>query len=1101
MNVKDIDEFIIKDKNIVSFKRVSAEIPLSSLFSKEKEVNLSIHQPKVVLDDTLLKSLKKKTKSKKSPFKINKVNIIDGEIVFDTGKYYVNLVKFNLLSFPRENATIYRLTSPHLKAIFPQSRKQVVMEGQLYCEFRELPNSWKVSKFYWETQHVNIDINGRVFKNGLMAFNVYTQGSFRQLLDPILGKKMSVREFMYSNSRIRKSKSGIVTLEGNFNTNACTFGGEELKNLQGAISWDNRGKRLRVRTTFDAGGVKASLDLVKRGRPIDVTVRNIPVPVVTRITAITGIIPLGGMVKEGRVDILGRQFDGTMELVRQPETDPDTFNVEGKVEFSYNGKTKNASFSAQGLKTEFGTLSAIEGKVTPKARTRLRLNFTAQPDKLQFLDKYTKYYIKLPLVQWKLVGGNSSISLNLERIKNDYFIESDVHFRNFDSSGQRVESMKGHISTKGPLTRGTFRLKDKDLTGGAAFTLNTKESDLEIKFNNIKGQAKKVLGLLDIDLQLHGGMTGDFTYTDRKGMTVPLVKGRFEAPRINFYEFIFDDFKGKLEYSTAITLKDLAFRYMDGKGNGDIVIDYGREWFDVDGKIEDIDLSRLNSEFTGKGSVFFNGTGGFEKDPIRMNYRTGDIHFYKDQSFKMTGEGAILTDFSRYGLQTGGTITNGATSSPFTFGLNQEEGRYNGSFSSTIKDINMLIPWGDNKGEVTVTGTLKGTSDTELSVEGHADFKGEVLSFPNFPHALDNFSGDLTFKGLDFTLRNLQGSMGGGGVRGNGFLTVKDNALDSLFLAMNGQDMTLYPMDRTSCTMDADMTINYIKERKKLLLAGTMNIHSALWEREIEESITFNTNPSLSASGSIIMEMLEYDLRLVGSENMRVNNNFGTVTGKFDLRITGNVDFPVMLGTIESREGTINFSGKKFELVKAKFSFNDKFRNDPQIKIESEAFIKNYRIRFNINGPSSRMKPELLSSPPLPTRDILSLISVGELFQRPTSTELSTQIGAGTTGLIASELTEQIKKRTKKIFGNYMLRLDPNISSITGSSFLDSSRIIVGKEVSKDFLIVYSTNISTRDPQMVYYLQYRVSPSLSLIGMRNDKEDSFSIELRFRKRH
>ena len=97
-----------------------------------------------------------------------------------------------------------------------------------------------------------------------------------------------------------------------------------------------------------------------------------------------------------------------------------------------------------------------------------------------------------------------------------------------------------------------------------------------------------------------------------------------------------------------------------------------------------------------------------------------------------------------------------------------------------------------------------------------------------------------------------------------------------------------------------------------------------------------------------------------------MENSFGTITGKFDLRLTGNKDFPMLTGFIESHSGKLNFSDKKFDLIKARIEFNNKFVIDPQINIESEAFIKDYRIKFNIKGTMSHIKPELQSNPPLP---------------------------------------------------------------------------------------------------------------------------------------
>ena len=83
-----------------------------------------------------------------------------------------------------------------------------------------------------------------------------------------------------------------------------------------------------------------------------------------------------------------------------------------------------------------------------------------------------------------------------------------------------------------------------------------------------------------------------------------------------------------------------------------------------------------------------------------------------------------------------------------------------------------------------------------------------------------------------------------------------------------------------------------------------------------------------------------------------------------------------------------------------------------------------------------------------------------------------------------------------------MLKIDPNIvSNIAGASFENTSRLIVGKEISKDFLVVYATNFDfSSQRQQVLYLQYHISPLVSLIGMRNE-EGQISLDIRFRKRH
>jgi len=58
--------------------------------------------------------------------------------------------------------------------------------------------------------------------------------------------------------------------------------------------------------------------------------------------------------------------------------------------------------------------------------------------------------------------------------------------------------------------------------------------------------------------------------------------------------------------------------------------------------------------------------------------------------------------------------------------------------------------------------------------------------------------------------------------------------------------------------------------------------------------------------------------------------------------------------------------------------------------------------------------------------------------------------------------------------------------------------LTVGTSIARNLLIVYSTNISSLR-QEIYYLQYQLSPSISLIGMHN-QDGNFSIDIRYRRR-
>jgi len=1159
IKIEDLNNFDIKDENLVSFKKVSVEVPFLSLFSKIKTVNLNIHNPTIILNEKILK--KGKTGGgKKWPFEIDRINIIDGEVIFSSPQLIVHLLKVDLNSFTKSGKSMYKLTSPHLKVVmrlsksvdllqFPdideetvKNNKMFKIEGDMICEFRRQPTNWKISRFLWNTADSRITLNGRVFNSGTLALNATYNGTPENVLYPIL-KNLRPLGYTETKAAIKRDKKGPIYVEGDVSYNTFSWNGEVFENFRGKARWDSKDKQIELDAFFNSPRLETHLKLYSRSPLTRIEVENISVERVTRAISIDKSAPLGGVIKRGDVKIQNGVISGNVTLEPFPEPLPppvepavdtthdhmrmkakneyeneqdtmgepgepdepkvnkDLFNVAGDITFRYIPKFKSVTFSTEDARAEFGTVAFLEGNVDPTRRTSLHINARANITDMGPLNKYTDYYIDLDLSPWELENGWGTLTLDLKKTGKKFFAESDLDIHDFTARKQPIEALTGHISTKESLTSAAFVVKDKEIKGNTKIFVG--KGFFTMDFEKVAGESRKILKVLDIDISLTRWMTGDFHLLKKSGEPLPLVKGHFAAEQIVFYDFLFSDVKGELEFQGYTTLRDLTFSYNGGKGTADISIDYKKELYSAEGEIRGLDINRLHPEFHGKADIVFNGSGVPGHDPIAFDFQSNELYFYRDRRFSVKGTGTVVTDFSGFfRIDTGGDVINEISASPFTFVLNQENNYYTGSFNLTLTDINLLIPWGNNIGTMKLDGRIFGAVGGELTTEGHAVFNGRLVSFPNFPHALENFQGDVIFTDLNFTLRSLQGTIGGGNVKSSGYLNIRDNHLRDLGISLTGRDMNLYLIDRTGFNLNADLNLKYIDDRDTLLLSGHMDALSGIWRRGLDEGISFSTNPSLSSSGSKIIDMLEFDLKLTGNQDIRMENSFGNISGKFDLRLTGNKDFPILMGYIECREGTINFSDKQFDLIKAKLVFNNKFMIDPLLNIESESFIKNYRIKFNIKGTASRLKPELQSSPPLPPRDILTLISLGELFERPTSQELTSQIGTGTAGLLASGLTDQIKKRTKKIFGNYMLKIDPNIvNNIAGASFENTSRLIVGKEISKDFLVVYATNFDfSSQRQQVLYLQYHISPLVSLIGMRNE-EGQISLDIRFRKRH
>lgn len=1087
IHIRDIKWIPLENKNLVSFKSASIEIPFWSIFSSFKEFDLIIHDPRILINKNLFKGKKPiRPQTGGMPFKIRAIKITNGELLFVANKLSINLIKFSLDSVQFPDYTSFQLTSPLLKAVFPIEGKRVTIQGNLTTQLKQTPESVKINKFFWSTRDFRIKAHGRFYKDNTMNLNTYLQGNPENILRPLL-RELNISGLCYGNARITLDRNRKLSVAGRFDAKTFYCNREKFSGLQGRVTWDNRENMVRINTFFQDGDLTASLKIDSRKKLAHIRGANMRGSRVAKVIKIYKEVPLGGVVQDADLTLDSRILTGTVRVEKQEKPTPD-FNFRGTIDFRYDTRNKIIDFHSDRLDSEFGSLTLKGHAIPPLKKTDLdiqaRINETAG------IDKYSSYFIDLDLQPWQLRQGEGRIDIRYNRNQSETDFSSSLDLRNFLSSGQRIGRMTGEVRGHNKNTRGDFEVGDPSLRGKSR--LDIQDNNLNIDFSDIRGESAKILGLLSLELDIRGPMQGNFRYSRSKDQTQPLIQGDFSSGNLRVYGIHFDRLSGKLESNLQnIHLKDLNHRCYGGQGQAELFIDYQYQTFDLNWETRDIHIQRIHPGFRGLGRLSIKGSGAFNQDPIRMSYRIEDLGYYKNRQNRVTGQATILTDFSQYDFKTVGYVYHGANSSPFNIQLNQAQDRYSGTFKLHLKDINLILPWQNHDGRLVLNGQIKTNEAGQINWQGLALINGEVLAIPGFPHTLNRFKGLITFQNSRFTLSSLQGTLAEGPIEANGRLRLDQGQVKDLMVNFSGQEMKPYLIDRISGTVNADLNLR--QEGERLLLQGNLFFTSLLWEREVDEGIAFYSQSQGSKSGRNPLNRVNFDLNLSGRENIRMKNSFGNITGRFDLKLTGDFKFPVLSGKVIGQEGEIFFSDRTFNLVKARLVFNNKFQIDPFVDMQSEAFIKNYRIRFNIRGPASRVKPEFHSSPPLPPQDVLALISLGELFKRPTSTELSSQIS--TTGMITTKLTKNLEKRVKKIFGIDMIKFDPMIN---GTSVEGESRLSVGKSIAKNFIIVYSTNVAT-SRQEILYLLYQISPSISIIGMRNE-DGRYSIDLRFRKR-
>ncbi len=1071
----------------MSFNRVNADIPISSLLSGERKINLTIENPLIEINEELPSSADTGIKTN-SKFSINRVSIKNGELRYISEKLSVTLLDFNVLSYSKGENISFRVSSPHLKVFFLLNKKEVKLEGELESEFTNKSKVFKISKFRWGTENLVITGNGNMYKNGNIALHVFSDGEMDKILYPVLAD-MTIKGNIKGNATIVKDTSGRVVVNGNFSSPEIKIKEESYFNFNGTAKWNNRTNKIRLNANTVSDGLLNTINIesIKNNTKIDLA--NLSTSKISKTIKIYNDIPMGGVIRNGVLELDGKLLKGRISIEKNVKKDTE-FNVKGDFDFEYHTKDKWVKFNTSDSYSEFGHVRNMNGYINTKKKI-LNVEMDSDISELSGAHKYLMYYVDLDLSQWGLKKGQGRVRLNINKHWKKLEINSNLNVNNMLSNEAKVQKFIAEIKVFNKTVDVNFRFDDKELKGKAH--LRRVPGNLKIDFTDVVGETSKIFKILELNVGLKGEIIGNFSYLLSDGMTDPLIVGKYTGRSLNFYDFILSNVSGELRVTDKIILKDLGFGFRGGVGRADITINYDTEYYKIGGAVRSIDLNLINRGFSGKGDIEFNGEGAFNKDHIRLKYNFPEAVFYSERPFAINGEGSILTDFSDYNITAPGILIYKGIESPFNFTFGFNNNRYQGELNIDFKNINTVLPWENNKGVMNFRSEINSDPEGYIHMQGVADFSGEFISFPGFPHTLDNFKGSLFFRDLDFTMRSFSGTMGGGPVTGNGKLKVEDNELKDLHVTFNGKNMFIFPMERANARMNANLSLQ--KRKSKYILGGAVNFNSMLWEREIDEGISFYAGDNEQGnSSSKFLDNLEFDISMKGKENIEINNSFVRGKGAIDLKLTGNKDFPVLSGSVSGSEGAVLISGREFNLVKAKLIFNNNVRINPLVRLEAETFIKSYRIKFIISGLSSSIRPEFVSSPPLAQQDIIALISLGELFQRSSSTNISSEVG--TTGLVTSALTDQIQKRVKKLFGIDMLKIDPDP---TRSSLEGVSRLTVGKSISKDFLIVYSTDIS-RSTHDVYFFQYQITPTISLIGKRNE-EGRLSLDIRFRKRY
>jgi translocation and assembly module TamB len=298
-------------------------------------------------------------------------------------------------------------------------------------------------------------------------------------------------------------------------------------------------------------------------------------------------------------------------------------------------------------------------------------------------------------------------------------------------------------------------------------------------------------------------------------------------------------------------------------------------------------------------------------------------------------------------------------------------------------------------------------------------------------------------------------------------------------------------MNNITAALSRDINVNfdgnilYKGSMTDQIVSGDIKINRARYKERVEwKSWLLKTKrPEKFKSEITGIEKVDLNLRIIGKENIHIDNNVARADVSADLLLRGSVYRPILFGRLESKEGTVYFRNNEFRILHASSDFSDPNRINPVIQIAAETVVKGYKIKMNLEGQLSRFNMSLSSDPVLKEMDILSLLTVGQTGGQLKGLEGG--VGAGeATSFVTGKLQDVVEERLKFITGLDRFQVDPHLSRTTGTV---EPRVTVSKRLmGEKMFVTFSSSVNSAEEQIIK-LEYFLNKNVSLIGVRDER--------------
>lgn len=406
----------------------------------------------------------------------------------------------------------------------------------------------------------------------------------------------------------------------------------------------------------------------------------------------------------------------------------------------------------------------------------------------------------------------------------------------------------------------------------------------------------------------------------------------------------------------------------------------------------------------------------------------------------------------------------------------------------------------ESSGVSDIVASIGGTP-SDPTVNGTLNVKNGAFFPENIPNGLSEVNGTVVFTRNRATLQKMTAKSGGGELALSGFLSFAGGGPLIYHLEGSADNVRVRYAGSISVTVSSKLRLSGTST--KSLLSGTLSVSRVVFNPNTDVG---NLLASLGAASAApggendFLNGLHLDVAIESAPNLQLSTSLSRdVEAEISLRLRGTLEHPVVLGSLSANQGDIQAFGNRYSINRGEITFSNPVKIEPTLDLDLETRARGVTVDITISGTFTKLNIAYRSDPPLQSREIIALLSLGRAPDSTDSTKTlrtndTNALQSGANSLLGAAVISPVTNRLSKLFGITNIRIDPLVQGITNTP---QTRVTLEQQISRDITITYVTNLSQTSEQ-IFRFEWAFSRQFSVVALRDDNGE-FGIDFQYKK--